>query len=85
MYLPQKKSADAKYAPRAAAQGPALRTVKVLTSHQVLPEPLLTTISESRLSTRHDQPLAQRHYFPTSGTNRPQDGHRFGHHLHSPH
>jgi len=44
MYLPQKFPADAEYAlrasPRVAARGTALRAVKVLTSCQILPEPL---------------------------------------------
>ena len=41
MYLLQKNPADAKYAPRAAARGTALRAVKVVTFCQILPEPLL--------------------------------------------
>jgi len=40
MYLPQKKSADAKCAPWATARGTALRAVKVLSPDQILPEPL---------------------------------------------
>jgi len=41
MYLLRKNPADAKYAPRAAARGTALRAVKALTSCQILPEPLM--------------------------------------------
>jgi len=41
MYLSQKKPADAKCAPQAAAWGTALCAVKVLTSYQILPEPLV--------------------------------------------
>jgi len=45
MYLPQKNSADAKCAPQTAARGTALRcAVKVRTSHQILPGPLVLTV-----------------------------------------
>ena len=40
MYLLQKIPADAECAPRAAARGTALRAIKVLTSCQILPQPL---------------------------------------------
>jgi len=43
MYLDQKKSANAECAPRAAARGIALRAVNVLTSRQILREPLHPT------------------------------------------
>jgi hypothetical protein len=41
MYLPQTFPANAEYAPRAAARDTALRAVEVLTSCQILPEPLV--------------------------------------------
>jgi len=44
--VPSSKKSEC--APRATARGIALRAVKVLTSHQILPEPLVVGIIDSR-------------------------------------
>ena len=49
--LLQKNLSDAERAPRAAARGTALRAVKVLTSFQILPEPLDATAQVATSST----------------------------------
>ena len=51
MYRHLKIPADAKCAQRAAACGTALRAVKVLTSCQILPEPLPLTLPEGAPAT----------------------------------
>jgi len=49
--LLQKNLSDAERAPRAAVRGTALRAVKVLTSFQILPEPLDATAQVATSST----------------------------------